>query len=192
MQPTGTRHWRGRGDSFCQLDAWPGPRWVFASVFSQHLSPLEPSLQGHSHLFIFSPPFSISFSLWDDKGHKHMENHHQVLDEHDEAWLAVQTVQGHIRSSVHFLGILEKTLKTIWFLSFHLNPPDAMILYVSLGLIRAIIYKKTCFCFCFFGFYWPHLTECGILVPWPGIEHTPPPLQWKQGLLTTGLPGKFL
>jgi len=28
---------------------------------------------------------------------------------------------------------------------------------------------------------------CGILVPWPGIEHRP--WQWKCGVLTTGLPG---
>ena len=39
----------------------------------------------------------------------------------------------------------------------------------------------------FFGL---HRAACGILVSQPGIE--PTPLQWKLGVLTTGLPGKSL
>ena len=36
-------------------------------------------------------------------------------------------------------------------------------------------------------FFYAISHSCGILVPWPGIE--PMPLQWKQGLSTTGPPG---
>lgn len=140
--PTGSRHWRGREHRLCQLDAWPGPRCLFGSVFSQHLSPLEPSLHAYNHLFIFSPPFGLSFSLWKDKGHKYMENHHAMSwHDNDEAWMAVQTVQGHIRSLVHFLGILDKILKIIWFPPSHPHSPDAKTLFVSWGLIIATIYK---------------------------------------------------
>ena len=39
-------------------------------------------------------------------------------------------------------------------------------------------------------FIWPHWVACGILVPWPGIQHGP--LQWKHSILTTGPPGKSL
>ena len=35
-------------------------------------------------------------------------------------------------------------------------------------------------------FFLPHHAACGILVPQLGIE--PKPLQWKHGILTTGLP----
>ena len=102
-----------------------------------------------------------------------MENHHQVLDEHDEAWLAVQTVQGHIRSSIHVLGILEKTLKTIWFPSSHLNPPDAKILYVSLGLIRDIIYNKHVFVFVFLVFIGHTSQHVGSWFPDQGLNLPP-------------------
>ena len=36
-------------------------------------------------------------------------------------------------------------------------------------------------------FFWLHHAACRILIPWPGIE--PHPLQWKHGVLITGLPG---
>ena len=38
-----------------------------------------------------------------------------------------------------------------------------------------------------FFFFWLHCMACGILIPWPGIA--PGPWQWKQWILTTGLPG---
>ena len=38
--------------------------------------------------------------------------------------------------------------------------------------------------------FWPCCTACGILVPQPEIEPTPPALE--AGVLTTGLPGKSL
>ena len=41
-----------------------------------------------------------------------------------------------------------------------------------------------------FFFFWPHPAACRILVPRPGTE--PVPLQWKHGVLTTGLPGNSL
>ena len=40
----------------------------------------------------------------------------------------------------------------------------------------------------FFFFFLPHHTAHRVLVPWPGIN--PHPLEWKQGVLTTGLSGK--
>ena len=43
-----------------------------------------------------------------------------------------------------------------------------------------------------FLFFWPRCMACGILVPWPGMESNPWPLQWKHGVLTTGLPRKSL
>ena len=50
--------------------------------------------------------------------------------------------------------------------------------------------------FFYFVFWLCHMVY-GILVPWRGIEQWPPyhyqspdPLQWKYGVLTTGLPGK--
>ena len=49
-------------------------------------------------------------------------------------------------------------------------------------------FLKNNFFFSFWFFiFWPHLTW-GILVPRPGIA--PCLLQWKQGVLTTGPPGK--
>ena len=39
-------------------------------------------------------------------------------------------------------------------------------------------------------FFWPCCTACEILIPQPGIE--PVTLQWKHGVLITGLPGKSL
>ena len=44
---------------------------------------------------------------------------------------------------------------------------------------------RFCFMFWFFGH-----EACGVLVPQPGIEPTPPALEGK--VLTTGLPGKSL
>ena len=46
------------------------------------------------------------------------------------------------------------------------------------------------FYFFFYLFTWPCRASCGILVPRPGIE--PHLLQWKHGMLTTGVPGKSL
>lgn len=46
------------------------------------------------------------------------------------------------------------------------------------------------FYFFFYLFTWPCRASCRILVPWPGIE--PHLLQWKHGMLTTGVPGKSL
>ena len=46
------------------------------------------------------------------------------------------------------------------------------------------------FFFLFFFFFLPCCTACEILIPQPGIE--PMTLQWKHGVLTTGLPGKSL
>ena len=52
---------------------------------------------------------------------------------------------------------------------------------------------ETCgpqFKFFFFFFFWPCIVACGTLVPWPGIELMP--LNWKHGVLITGLPEKSL
>ena len=41
---------------------------------------------------------------------------------------------------------------------------------------------------CLFLIFWPHHAECGIWVPWPGVE--PRPLYWKCGVLASRPAGK--
>ena len=58
--------------------------------------------------------------------------------------------------------------------------------------------QAVCFIYLFFAhhncllilllFFWLHLTACGILVPWPGIEPGPSPVRVQSP--TTGPPGK--
>ena len=63
---------------------------------------------------------------------------------------------------------------------------------------RWILYHCTtwgapiCVCIYMYNFTFFGLSHVawGILVPWPGIE--PWPLQWKHGVLTSGLTGNFL
>ena len=48
--------------------------------------------------------------------------------------------------------------------------------------------KFVCFYNLIFFFLWPNHMACRILIPWPRFE--PVPLAWKDGVLTTGSPGK--
>ena len=68
-------------------------------------------------------------------------------------------------------------------------------LYFHINLLLYIFFNVNFFYCCLLYFiyafnFWPHRTTCGILVPQPGIEPTPPALE--GGLLTTGPPGKSL
>lgn len=74
-----------------------------------------------------------------DKGHKYIKSN--VIDDNNEAWMAVQIAQGHVGRSIHFLEVLDKTLKIIWSPSSHPRPPDAQIVFASRGLIIATIYR---------------------------------------------------
>lgn len=52
--------------------------------------------------------------------------------------IAVQTVQDHVRNSIHFLGIMDKTFKITWSPASHMHPK---ILLASWGLIITSIYR---------------------------------------------------
>lgn len=101
QQPTGARPRRGRADNPCQLDAWPGPRCLFGSVFSSTCHPWNHCFVAIIIYLYFLLPLAYLFflfsqltALWNDKGHKYAENNH-VLGDNDEAWMAAQRVQGH-------------------------------------------------------------------------------------------------
>ena len=69
-------------------------------------------------------------------------------------------------------------------LSYHCREEMERLLWkysVSVGGVQ-------CFFFLSFFLFWLRCLTCGILVYQPGIE--PLPLQWKYGVLTTGLPEK--
>ena len=77
----------------------------------------------------------------------------------------------------------------VWYLSLNLV---YVCLFVCLFLMMRtilnllnLLHYYFCVIFCFFG-----CEVCGILVPWSGIEPTPPTLEGK--VLTTGLLGKSL
>lgn len=57
-----------------------------------------------------------------------------------------------------------------------------MFIYVELFTVSS--YYLFCFCF----FFWPQHTTCGILVPQPAMEPTPPAVEAQVS--TTGPPGK--
>ena len=57
------------------------------------------------------------------------------------------------------------------------------------NVFQLITFIKFFFLFSFF-FFWPCHTACGILVPNQGL--TPCSLQWKHGVLTTGLSGTVI
>lgn len=91
-------------------------------------------------LFCFCFSFLIQpKSSRNDKGHKYIKSN--VIDDNNESWMAVQIAQGHVGRSIHFLEVLDKTLKIIWSPSSHPRPPDAQIVFASRGLIIATIYR---------------------------------------------------
>ena len=73
----------------------------------------------------------------------------------------------------------------LWFLVFYFK--DFFFFWCGPSLKSLLNLLQYCLCFMFWCF---GREACGILVPWPGIEPTPPALEGE--VLTTGLPGKCL